>query len=329
MVRRTVNNTSEKTTLNGGITAAALTITVLDGSTFPTANFLVRINDAGDTESTMELVDIESRTGHVLTVRSGGRGFGGTTAAIHADNDDVRVVVSAEYYTDYLGGNPLATPNPGASEDGKHVFWDDTAKNYGLEAPPAGGGGGGNFEYVGHAVAAGGSTTVLEVVGISATDGEDLYFFVQAETDRASANGDNLTITLRENATWDTGASSYSWARERFGTSTGTAVDVSDSGFQATGTGAAGADATAASADAGEWGYMEGKIIDYTAAQGENRRLHATSSRIATVSNIMHGKLFGTWKNTADAIDGIRVEPLQGTNFIDGSRLIVYRTTSA
>lgn len=70
------------TTLAGDITAGSTTINLTDGTGYPTGStgdFYVTIDPGGTEES----VKIDSRSGNVLTVASGGRGANGTTATSH------------------------------------------------------------------------------------------------------------------------------------------------------------------------------------------------------------------------------------------------------
>lgn len=61
-----------------------LSLTVANGANFPTENFIVKIDD--------ELIDIQSRSGNAMTVRSGGRGIDGSVAASHATGAPVKGV---------------------------------------------------------------------------------------------------------------------------------------------------------------------------------------------------------------------------------------------
>ena len=68
------------TTLNGGIVAGSMGITLTDATNFPaTGPFTISIND--------EIILIESRTGNSLSVQT--RGYDGTVADAHADEDPV------------------------------------------------------------------------------------------------------------------------------------------------------------------------------------------------------------------------------------------------
>lgn len=79
------------TVLQTGINASALTMTVTDGAEFPLSgtqqSTVIRIGE--------EQIKIHQRSGNVLTVAPGGRGFNGTVAASHNTGDAVRGVVSS------------------------------------------------------------------------------------------------------------------------------------------------------------------------------------------------------------------------------------------
>lgn len=65
------------------------TITIAAGHTYPASGeFVIRIDS--------ELIKIASRSGNVLTVASGGRGYGGTTAADHNALAIVLIELAAE-----------------------------------------------------------------------------------------------------------------------------------------------------------------------------------------------------------------------------------------
>ncbi len=90
-------------TLDGNITNSATTLDVQTGhgARFPEVNFFIAIYpDDGDFETKKpEVIDIESRSTDTLTVRSGGRGAGDTTAQAWDDGDDIRLVVPAQWFT--------------------------------------------------------------------------------------------------------------------------------------------------------------------------------------------------------------------------------------
>ena len=74
-----------ETALNGGINASVTTVTVDDGSVFPSeGDFRVIVND--------EVMLVTARSTNDLTVV---RGQDGTTAAIQADNSTIRAILSA------------------------------------------------------------------------------------------------------------------------------------------------------------------------------------------------------------------------------------------
>lgn len=77
------------TTLSANISSVATTITIADGTNWPTGatgNFFVTIaaNTAGE-----ERVLCSARSGNIVTVASGGRGADGTTASAHSLGDTI------------------------------------------------------------------------------------------------------------------------------------------------------------------------------------------------------------------------------------------------
>lgn len=82
-------------TLAAGISATDTALSLSDGSTFPDGSggpfcVTVDLGNAGE-----EKVKIASRTGNTLTVASSGRGYDGTTAAVHAAGVKVVHTISA------------------------------------------------------------------------------------------------------------------------------------------------------------------------------------------------------------------------------------------
>lgn len=75
---------AEETTLNGAINNSVTSIVVTDGSTFPTNNFRIKIED--------EIIFVTSRSTNTLTVI---RGAEGTTGVSHADTLPVNHVITA------------------------------------------------------------------------------------------------------------------------------------------------------------------------------------------------------------------------------------------
>lgn len=66
-----------KSTLNGGITSSAVTLTVVDGSKFPTRGFFRVVVDPDGVSP--EIIRCSGRAGNVISVDTGGRGDGGTS----------------------------------------------------------------------------------------------------------------------------------------------------------------------------------------------------------------------------------------------------------
>ncbi len=84
----TVTNRAN-TTLNGAITDVTLTITVVDGNVFPSSGrFKITIED--------EIIDIASRSTHVLTAES--RGDEGTGNVAHSNAIAVAMQMTAGHY---------------------------------------------------------------------------------------------------------------------------------------------------------------------------------------------------------------------------------------
>ena len=99
-----VNNAS--TTLNGAINASTTSITVTDGTVFPsTGNFRILIGS--------EIMSVTARSTHVLTVV---RGEEGTTGASHSDLDPVTAILTAgaieRFWDDANPFKPSAMPTP-------------------------------------------------------------------------------------------------------------------------------------------------------------------------------------------------------------------------
>jgi len=79
-------NTADETTLNGGITDVATSLTMTSGTGYPTSDFKILI--------ATEAITVGTRTGNSCT--SLVRGDDGTTAAAHSDTDAINHVVTAE-----------------------------------------------------------------------------------------------------------------------------------------------------------------------------------------------------------------------------------------
>lgn len=104
-------NGTTTTTLDGGVSQGAGTVTVSDGSVFPsTGNFRIRVND--------ELMRVTARSGNDLTVD---RGVEGTQEAAHDDGDDVDFYVTAgsveQYRADSVQSGALAS-RPATAKEG-------------------------------------------------------------------------------------------------------------------------------------------------------------------------------------------------------------------
>lgn len=134
MVRWNFTNTADWTTLASFLAAGATSITLTDASTWPASDFKLQLDD--------EVIDIQSRSGNVLTVRTGGRGYDGTSDTTHNAGALAKMVVTAEDYLSRFLGYPIT--EPGAPEDGLVVSWDDSGQAFVFIA---GGGGAAPEEY--------------------------------------------------------------------------------------------------------------------------------------------------------------------------------------
>ena len=92
MLREKYTN-SVATTLNGSINSSVTSVTVTDGSTFPTGAFRVKCEN--------EIMYVTSRSSNVLTVV---RGYEGTTAASHADLTPINHTITAQALDRYRLG---------------------------------------------------------------------------------------------------------------------------------------------------------------------------------------------------------------------------------
>jgi hypothetical protein len=92
---REVFKNDADTTLNGGINNSVTTITVTDGSVFPsTGNFRILIED--------EIILVTARSTHVLTVE---RGVEGTAADSHSDSAVVTHIITAQSIANLVKDN--------------------------------------------------------------------------------------------------------------------------------------------------------------------------------------------------------------------------------
>jgi hypothetical protein len=91
------NNASD--TLNGGINASDLTITLNDASEFSANGGMICIDRGSASE---EFIYYESKTGNVLTVATDGRGQEGTSDQGHNDGASVDAVITAAQWNDLL-----------------------------------------------------------------------------------------------------------------------------------------------------------------------------------------------------------------------------------
>jgi hypothetical protein len=93
MARRKYSNTAVATNLIGTIASDTLALSVVNASGYPTAGaFTIRIDRDQASE---EILLISQRSGTTFTVDPAGRGFDGTTPAIHANGATVELVAIA------------------------------------------------------------------------------------------------------------------------------------------------------------------------------------------------------------------------------------------
>jgi len=92
MARRERLQNNSSTTLDGGITAGATTVTVADGSVFPSeGDFRILVED--------ELMLVTARSTNDLTVT---RGVEGTTGVTHASGTTVRMILTEQGIENYV-----------------------------------------------------------------------------------------------------------------------------------------------------------------------------------------------------------------------------------
>lgn len=95
MLRREILGNVISTTINVALTNSATSISLLNGTTFPTgatAPFVIVIDRGNASE---EKILVQSRSANTLTVASGGRGYDGTPAVAHANAATVDHVLDA------------------------------------------------------------------------------------------------------------------------------------------------------------------------------------------------------------------------------------------
>lgn len=136
MAKYDFSNLAVSTSLSAGINDSVTSLTVADGTGYPTADFKIWVNS--------EIILVGTRTG--TTFSSLTRGHDGTTAAAHSSGDAVRHVVTAEDLETRVLGVPVTSP--GATEDEKVMVydhdtvafkWEDAATFGGAFLPLAGG----------------------------------------------------------------------------------------------------------------------------------------------------------------------------------------------
>lgn len=91
MAEQYANNA--KTTLNGSINNSTTSITVTDGSVFPSSgDYRLKVDD--------ELMLCTARSGNTLTVT---RGIESATAASHSDGAQISLVLTTQSFLNLLG----------------------------------------------------------------------------------------------------------------------------------------------------------------------------------------------------------------------------------
>lgn len=135
MVKLNWNNTSPTTSLSGAINDSVTSLTLSDGTGYPTANFKIWVDS--------ELILVGSRSGASCT--SCTRSYDGTTNAAHGNGASVRHVTSAEDLQTRLLGFPI--PEPTSGEDGYVAVFDDAGTEFDWVDPNtfSGGAGGPSF----------------------------------------------------------------------------------------------------------------------------------------------------------------------------------------
>lgn len=119
MAKLNWNNTSPTTSLSGSINDSVTSLTLSDGTGYPTADFKIWVDS--------ELILVGARSGASCTSLT--RGHDGTPAAAHGNGASVRHVTSAEDLQTRLLGFPI--PVPGSGEDNFLLQYNDAAPDFG------------------------------------------------------------------------------------------------------------------------------------------------------------------------------------------------------
>ena len=140
----------------------------------------------------------------------------------------------------------------------------------------------------------------------------DLFVSIYLRSDRAAAQ-DNVTVRFNND-----GGGNYDVNRLL-----NTNTTVAGTSTAATTSIAAGTLVPSASETAGQFGTIQLWIPSYDNTTGFKiaTTLNATPSQTVAQSNV--AEFAGSWRNTA-AITRIAVAPVAGTNFVAGSRMVVY-----
>ena len=99
-----------RTTLSGGISDSAVTLTLGSGSSFPTSNFRISVD--------AEIIEVGSRSGNTCSGLL--RGREGTIAAAHSDGAQVQVRFTAGHYDELAAGADLTAHTGAAAPHSGH-----------------------------------------------------------------------------------------------------------------------------------------------------------------------------------------------------------------
>lgn len=199
--------------------------------------------------------------------------------------------------------------------DGDVLTFDSGASEW-VPAAPSGGGGGGGLTLLSDQLLA--SAGTIDFTSISGSY-KDLVIEARLRTNRAANISDALIVTVGTGGTLDTGATQYRSTTQRFNNGT-SQLDRNDTGranFVA-----AGSSIPGASADANVWAYFTMTIRAY-AETTYWRLLRAESSGHLTSGQVYDEWSTGHWKNTAGAVDTVRLAGGTGS-LIAGSRARLY-----
>jgi hypothetical protein len=131
-IRRMFAGAAVKTTTTGAVASSgAVTIAIADATGWPdgsTGKYAIVVSEGTANE---EKIAVTSRTGTVLTVASGDRGYDGTTAKAHANGDTIRLTQTAidfDEANDHASDATLHVPATGLTASGLAANAVTTAK---------------------------------------------------------------------------------------------------------------------------------------------------------------------------------------------------------